>query len=58
MFFIFKNGEISKDGLFKLLEVECLDACDDAPMIQLNDDYYELNQVFLETKAQYHKVNS
>ena len=41
MFFIFKNGEISKDGLFKLLEVECLGACDDAPIIQLNDDYYE-----------------
>lgn len=36
-----KNGETSKDGLFTLLEVECLGACANAPMIQLNDDYYE-----------------
>jgi len=36
-----KNGETTKDGLFTLLEVECLGACANAPMIQLNDDYYE-----------------
>jgi len=36
-----KSGETSKDGLFTLLEVECLGACANAPMIQLNDDYYE-----------------
>ncbi|KAL3786481.1 hypothetical protein ACHAWO_006097 [Cyclotella atomus] len=36
-----KNGETTKDGFFTLLEVECLGACANAPMIQLNDDYYE-----------------
>jgi NADH dehydrogenase (ubiquinone) flavoprotein 2 len=36
-----KNGETTKDGLFTLLEVECLGACVNAPMIQINDDYYE-----------------
>jgi len=36
-----KNGETTKDGLFTLLEVECLGACANAPMVQLNDDYYE-----------------
>ena len=36
-----KNGQTSEDGLFTLLEVECLGACANAPMIQLNDDYYE-----------------
>jgi NADH dehydrogenase (ubiquinone) flavoprotein 2 len=35
------NGETTADGLFTLLEVECLGACANAPMIQLNDDYYE-----------------
>lgn len=35
------DGETTKDGLFTLLEVECLGACANAPMIQLNDDYYE-----------------
>ena len=36
-----KNGETTKDGLFTLLEVECLGACANAPMVQINDDYYE-----------------
>lgn len=36
-----KNGETTPDGLFTLLEVECLGACANAPMVQLNDDYYE-----------------
>jgi NADH dehydrogenase (ubiquinone) flavoprotein 2 len=36
-----KDGETTPDGLFTLLEVECLGACANAPMIQLNDDYYE-----------------
>lgn len=36
-----KNGGTSEDGMFTLLEVECLGACANAPMIQLNDDYYE-----------------
>lgn len=36
-----KNGGTTDDGLFTLLEVECLGACANAPMVQLNDDYYE-----------------
>lgn len=34
-------GETSKDSLFTLVEVECLGACCNAPMVQINDDYYE-----------------
>lgn len=34
-------GETTKDGLFTLVEVECLGACVNAPMVQVNDDYYE-----------------
>lgn len=34
-------GETTKDGLFTLAEVECLGACVNAPMFQVNDDYYE-----------------
>ena len=33
--------ETTKDGKFTLSEVECLGACANAPMIQINDDYYE-----------------
>jgi len=36
-----KNGETTEDGYFTLLEVECLGACANAPMVQINDDYYE-----------------
>ncbi|MBI3276072.1 MAG: NADH-quinone oxidoreductase subunit NuoE, partial [Methylocystis sp.] len=32
---------VSADGLFSWLEVECLGACCNAPMAQINDDYYE-----------------
>jgi NADH dehydrogenase (ubiquinone) flavoprotein 2 len=35
------EGETTKDKLFTLKEVECLGACANAPMIQMNDDYYE-----------------
>ncbi len=35
------TGESTKDGLFTLMEVECLGACVNAPMVQVNDDYYE-----------------
>eukprot|EP01035_Chromulina_nebulosa_P019066 gene19066-24888_t len=35
------EGQTTKDGLFTLREVECLGSCANAPMIQLNDDYYE-----------------
>ncbi len=34
-------GETSEDGMFTLGEVECLGACVNAPMMQINDDYYE-----------------
>lgn len=34
-------GETSDDGLFTVIEVECLGACCNAPMVQVNDDYYE-----------------
>ena len=34
-------GETTKDGLFTLSEVECLGACVNAPMVQINDNYYE-----------------
>lgn len=35
------SGEMTEDKLFSLLEVECLGACVNAPMMQINDDYYE-----------------
>jgi len=35
------EGETTSDGLFTLVEVECLGACANAPMIQMNDDFYE-----------------
>jgi NADH-quinone oxidoreductase subunit E len=34
-------GETSEDGLFTLTEVECLGACVNAPVLQVDDDYYE-----------------
>ncbi|MDO8607210.1 MAG: NADH-quinone oxidoreductase subunit NuoE [Phaeospirillum sp.] len=34
-------GDMTADGLFTLSEVECLGACVNAPMMQINDDYYE-----------------
>lgn len=34
-------GETTPDGLFTLNEVECLGACVNAPMVQINDNYYE-----------------
>jgi NADH-quinone oxidoreductase subunit E len=34
-------GETTADGKFTLIEVECLGACVNAPMMQINDDYYE-----------------
>jgi NADH-quinone oxidoreductase E subunit len=34
-------GETTKDGKFTLIEVECLGACVNAPMMQINDDFYE-----------------
>jgi len=34
-------NETTKDGMFTLMEVECLGACVNAPMAQINDDFYE-----------------
>ena len=34
-------GETTADKLFTFIEVECLGACVNAPMVQINDDYYE-----------------
>ncbi len=36
-----KKGKTTGDGLFTLTEVECLGACANAPMVQINDDNYE-----------------
>ena len=33
--------ETSEDGYFTLKEVECLGACVNAPVVQINDDYFE-----------------
>jgi len=34
-------GETTADGEFSLTEVECLGACVNAPVVQVNEDYYE-----------------
>ena len=34
-------GETTADGQFTLVEVECLGACVNAPILQVNDDFYE-----------------
>jgi NADH-quinone oxidoreductase subunit E len=34
-------GETSEDGLFTMTEVECLGACVNAPILQVDDDFYE-----------------
>jgi NADH-quinone oxidoreductase E subunit len=36
-----KEGEVTPDGKFSLVRVECLGSCGTAPMFQLNDDYHE-----------------
>jgi len=36
-----RKGHTTDDGLFTLTEVECLGACANAPMVQINDDNYE-----------------
>jgi len=33
--------EVGADGTFSWIEVECLGACVNAPMVQINEDYYE-----------------
>ena len=34
-------GGTTADGFFSLIEVECLGACVNAPILQVNDDFYE-----------------
>ena len=36
-----RKGHTTEDGMFTLTEVECLGACANAPMVQINDDNYE-----------------
>jgi NADH-quinone oxidoreductase E subunit len=36
-----KMGEVTPDGLFSLTEVECLGSCGTAPVMQINETYYE-----------------
>ena len=44
-----KENELSEDGKISWMEVECLGACVNAPMMQVNEDYYEdLNDKKLE----------
>ena len=34
-------GEVTKDGMFSMVEVECLGGCVNAPIVQVNDDFFE-----------------
>jgi len=44
-----KENELTEDGKISWMEVECLGACVNAPMMQVNEDYYEdLNDKKLE----------
>ena len=36
-----KDGEVTSDGRFSLMRVECLGSCGTAPMMQIDDTYYE-----------------
>ncbi|MGE5236995.1 MAG: NADH-quinone oxidoreductase subunit NuoE [Acidobacteriota bacterium] len=35
------TGEKTPDGIFQIVGVQCLGACGSAPVVQINDDYYE-----------------
>ena len=35
------NMQVTKDSIFSLEEVECMGSCGTAPMIAVNEDYYE-----------------
>jgi len=51
-----KEGETTSDGKFTLVKVECLGACGEAPMMQINDKYYgnltkaKVDQILAELK--------
>ena len=34
-------NQVTSDGMFSLLPVQCLGSCDTAPVVQINDDYHE-----------------
>jgi NADH-quinone oxidoreductase subunit E len=36
-----EENQVTADGVFSWIEVECLGACVNAPMVQINADYYE-----------------
>ena len=36
-----KEGEVTPDGKFSIMRVECLGSCGTAPMFQINDEYHE-----------------
>lgn len=36
-----RPGETTPDGRFTLMEAECLASCGTAPVVQINDDYFE-----------------
>jgi|688.fasta_scaffold57918_4 NADH-quinone oxidoreductase E subunit len=36
-----KNLEVTADGVFSLMPVQCLGSCDTAPVVQVNEDYFE-----------------
>jgi NADH-quinone oxidoreductase E subunit len=36
-----EEGQVTPDGKFSLVRVECLGSCGTSPMLQLNDDYHE-----------------
>jgi NADH-quinone oxidoreductase E subunit len=46
-----KPGQTTADGAFTLIEVECLGACDRAPVVMVNDDWHE--QLTPEQAAQF-----
>ena len=35
------EGEVTRDGKFTWMQVQCLGSCGTAPVMQINDDYYE-----------------
>ena len=47
-----KAGHTTPDKMFTVIEVECLGACANAPMIQINDEYYV--RIFYNTHTHTH----
>ena len=36
-----RQNETSEDNLFTIVEVECLGACSNGPVVQINNDFFE-----------------